>query len=117
MSLLTDSFEECVLMDRVSIPDGYGSYYSRYQDGAHFFAGFDYHSSIQAKIAAAQGVKDLYSVLTGKNVTLNHHDVFRRVSDGRIFRVTTNGTDNKTPESAGINARKVDAEEWELPNG
>jgi hypothetical protein len=42
--------------------------------------------------------------------------VFRRESDGKIFRVTSDGDDKKTPPSAGLDMRQVTAEEF-VPAG
>ena len=58
-----------------------------------------------------------YTITTGKAVNLQYHDVFRRVRDGKIFRVTSDGDDKHTPASAALNMRQVTAEEWELPHG
>lgn len=117
MSLLTEAMENCVMMDKLTSPDGYGGYYSRWVDGANFFAAIVFDSSMQARIGAVQGVTGLYTVTTGKQVNLQYHDVFRRLSDGKIFRVTSDGDDKKTPNSASINMRQVSAEEWEITDG
>ena len=85
-------------------------------DGAPFDAAITFDNSIAAKTAAAQGVTGLYTVTTTKAVTLDFHDAFRRESDKKIFRVTSNGADKKTPASAGLNMRQVSAEEWSLPS-
>lgn len=117
MSLLTEAMEKCVMIDRMTRPDGYGGFIPAWEDGAPFFAAIVYDGSMQARIAAAQGVTGLYTITTGKQINLQYHDVFRRISDGKIFRVTSDGDDKKTPASATINMRQVSAEEWELPNG
>ena len=117
MSLLSEAMESCVLLDRRTTPDGYGSFYSRWVDGATFNAAIVLDSSMQARIAAAQGVTGLYTVTTAKNVNLQYHDVFRRVRDGKIFRCTSDGDDKKTPASASLNMRQVSAEEWEVTDG
>ena len=117
MSLLSEAMESCVLLDRRTTPDGYGGFYSRWVDGAAFDAAIVLDSSMQARIAAVQGVTGLYTITTGKQITLQYHDVFRRVSDGKIFRVTSDGDDKKTPQSASLNMRQVTAEEWELTDG
>ena len=62
--------------------------------------------------ALAEGVTGVYTVTTAKNVNLQFHDVFKRLSDGKVFRVKTDGDDKKTPKSAGLNMRQVRAEEW-----
>jgi hypothetical protein len=38
-----------------------------------------------------------------------------RNSDGKIFRITSDGDDNHTPKSATLDMRQVSAEEWSLP--
>ena len=44
-------------------------------------------------------------------------DVFVRSADEKIFRVTSDGTDKKTPASAALDLRIVTAEELpELPD-
>ena len=114
MSLLSLAMEQCAIMDKVRISDGYGGFVTQWQQGATFEAAITFNSSIEAKTAEKQGVNDLFTISTRKNVTLDYHDVFKRLSDGKIFRVTTNGAENKTPESAALNMRVVSAEAWKL---
>lgn len=116
MSLLTEQMEECVMLDKTTAPDGYGGYVSRYVDGASFTAAITFDTSMEARVADRQGVTSMYTVTTGKEMTLEYHDVFRRIDDGKIFRVTSDGDDKHTPASASLNMRQVTAEEWELPN-
>ena len=117
MSLLTEQMEPCVMLDRATAADGYGGFTSTYTDGATINAAIVLDESIQARAAAVQGVTALYTVTTVKAVNLQYHDVFRRVSDNKVFRVTSDGDDKKTPPSASLNMRQVSAEEWELPRG
>lgn len=116
MSLLTEQMEKCVMMDKTTSPDGYGGYVSNYVDGAEFTAAITFDTSIEARTAEKQGVTSLYTVTTGKEMTLEYHDVFRRLRDGKILRVTSDGDDKYTPASASLNMRQVTAEEWRLPN-
>lgn len=115
MSLLDNAMTDCVMMDKTTEPDGYGGEIKRWIDGAPFSAAIVFDSSMQARTAQAQGVSSLYTVTTRKNKQLEYHDVFRRLSDGKIFRVTSDGDDKYTPETATINMRQVTAEEWEPP--
>lgn len=117
MSLLTEAMAPCVMLDRTTASDGYGGIITVWNDGAAFEAAIVLDSSMQARTAAVQGVTSLYTVTTRKALNLQYHDVFRRVSDGKIFRVTSDGDDKKTPGSAALNMRQVSAEEWSLPNG
>lgn len=117
MSLLEQAMEPCVLMDKRTVPDGYGGYRTEYVAGASFDAAIVFDTSIQARTAEKQGVTSLYTVTTARALTLEYHDVFRRVRDGKVFRVTSDGDDKYTPASATLDMRQVTAEEWSLQNG
>lgn len=117
MSLLSEAMELCTILDRTTESDGYGGIKISWKDGAEIKAAIVFNSSMQARQASVQGVTDLYTITTEKNVNLQYHDVVRRESDQKIFRVTSDGDDKKTPASASLNMRQVTAEEWSLPNG
>lgn len=114
MSLLSDAMEKCVYLNKSKVPDGYGGHKDTYTDGVIFDAAITFDTSIEAKIAEKQGVTSLYTVTTGREFTLEYHDVFRRVRDGKVFRVTSDGDDRYTPASTALNMRQVSAEEWIL---
>mgnify|MGYP002522996225 CR=1 FL=1 len=115
MSLLSEAMDNCIMLDKTTTSDGYGGYIIDWKEGAEFQAAIVLDSSMQARIAEKQGVTALYTVTTKKNINLQYHDVFKR-SDGKIFRVTSDGDDKHTPVSANLNMRQVSAEEWELPS-
>lgn len=114
MSLLSEAMTACTMIDKSTVADGYGGFDTVWTDGAEFQAAIVLDNSMQARIAEKEGVTALYTVTTAKSISLQYHDVFRRVSDGKIFRVTSDGDDKHTPESAGLNMRQVSAEEWAL---
>ena len=111
MSLLDESMTTCTLMDRTTVPDGYGGYTNVWKDGAEISVAIVLNNSIEARVADVQGVTALYTVTTRKNINLQYGQVFRRESDGKYFRVTSDGDDMKTPTSASLNMRQVSAEE------
>lgn len=115
MSLLEEAMETFTMIDKTTVPDGYGGVKPQWVEGAEFNAAIVLDTSIQARIAQQQGVTALYTVTTKKNINLQFHDVFRRENDGKIFRVTSDGDDKKTPQSASLNMRQVSAEEFTLP--
>lgn len=115
MSLLAELMENFTMLDKTTTPDGYGGIVPTWTDGATFKAIANLDSSMEARIADQQGVTSLYTITTEKSINLQYHDVLRRESDGKIFRVTSDGDDKKTPDSAGLNMRQVSAEEWEIP--
>ena len=114
MSLLSAAFEPFVMMDKTTQRDTYGSIETTWNEGAEFEAAATFDTSMQARIGAVQGVTSLYTIITSRTMTLEYHDVIKRLSDGKIFRITSDGEDNKTPESASLDMRKVTAEEWKL---
>lgn len=116
MSLLSEAMENCRMLDKRTSSDGYGGYITSWVDGAEFQAAIVLDSSMEARIAEKQGVTALYTITTAKSINLQYHDVFKRLRDGKIFRVTSDGDDKHTPNSAGLNMRQVSAEEWELPS-
>lgn len=116
MSLLSESMEQCVFLNKTKVPDGYGGFRTLWTDGAIFNAAIVFDASMEARVGEKQGVTSLYTVTTSRALTLEYHDVFRRVSDSKIFRVTSDGDDKKTPESTRLDMRQVTAEEFTLPS-
>lgn len=114
MSLLSQAMEECCFIDKTTRKDGYGGVETVWVEGAEFNAAFTLDSSIEAKVAEKQGVTGLYKIITEKSINLQYHDVVKRIRDEKIFRVTSDGDDKRTPASAALNMRSVSAEEWEL---
>ena len=115
MSLLTEAMEGCTMLDKVTVDDGMGGYTRQWQDGAAFDAAIVFNNSLEARRAQREGVTSLYTVTTSRAIVLEYHDVFRRESDGKIFRVTSDGDDLYTPRSAGLDMRQVTAEEFIIP--
>ena len=116
MSLLDSVMEKFQMIDKTTVDDGMGGYERRWVDGATFEAAISMDDSVQAQTAMAAGVKGVYTVSTKRGINLQFHDVFRRLSDGKIFRCTTDGDDKKTPPMAKLDMRSVRAEEWVIPN-
>lgn len=113
MSLLTQAMEDMVLMEKKREPDGEGGFLPAvWVDGARFKAAVTFDASIEARTAEKQGVTSRYTITATKNAKLEYHDVLRRERDGKVFRVTSDGDDKQTPESASFQFLQVEAEEW-----
>ena len=113
MSLLSDAMETCVMLHKTTTDDPYGGdTLVKWVDGASFKAAVTFDTSVEARVGQAQGVSSLYTVTTARSKTLEYHEVFRRLRDGKIFRVTSDGDDVYTPRSAGLDMRQVTAEEY-----
>lgn len=110
---LVDAFKvPCTLIEKSRVPDGEGGWVTAWTDGAPFTAAIVLDSSINARVAEAQGVTGVYTVTTDRNLQLDFHDVFRRDSDGQVFRVTK--VNDPTPSVATFQFSQVQAEEWSL---
>lgn len=116
MSLLDEAMEGFMLLNKVRVPDGYGGTITQWTDGAVIKGAIVYNSGAQVQIAQSMGAMGSYTLTVRKNVELDYHDVIRRLDDGKIFRITSNSDELKTPDSATLNMRNYNAEEWELPN-
>ena len=114
MSLLNEMRTACAMLDKRRVPDGEGGFITNWTESAKFMAAIVLDTSIEARVAEQEGVTGVYTVTTEKNIALEYHDVFKRLYDGKIFRVKSDGDDKFTPESASLNMRQVTAEEWSL---
>ena len=117
MSLLSEAFTDFIVMNKSIVDDGYGGAETTWSEGAHIMGAMVLDTSTQARMAQTAGVKDLYTLTVRKALELDFHTVIKRVSDNKIFRLTTDSDDKKTPESATLDMRQYSAEEWSLPNG
>lgn len=117
MSLLDEYMKDtgvCVFMDRKSEPDGRGGIIYTYEEGAEFKAAIYLSNSLETEKAEKSGVTGIYQVTTPRDVRLEYHTIFKRLSDGQTFRVTSKD-ENKTPASSTLNMRVVRAEEYAIP--
>lgn len=114
MRLYETMMEDCQMIDKTTIPDGMGGFTPTWVDGAPFTAAIVKDSSMEARWAEKEGVTELYKITTQKGISLEYHDVFKRLSDGQVFRVTSNQRDSETPTAASFQFGQVTAERWAL---
>lgn len=115
MSLYDAAMEQCQMIHKVTENDDYGGEITRWVRGATFDAAITFDTSVQARIGLSQGARNMYTVHTRKSKLLQPFEVFERSRDGKTFRVTSDGKDAQTPQTAGINMRVCTAEEWAVP--
>ena len=114
MSLLSEAFEDFVILNKTTVLDTYGGTDKVWADGITIQGAMVYNSSSQAKIAESMGAIGAYTLTVKKNILLDYHDVLRRKRDGKIFRLVTDSDDLKTPDSATLNMRQYSAEEYTI---
>ena len=114
MSLIDEAMTTVVLMEKTRQPDGEGGFITEWVDGVSFEAAITFDTSMESRIAERQGVTSRYTVTTNKNAKLEFHDVIRRLSDGKVFRISSDGDDVQTPNRATFQFLQVTAEEYVL---
>lgn len=115
MTMLYEAtMEKFVLMEKTRVSDGLGGWISTWAEGEQFMASISKDNSTQGRSAEKAGLTEIYTVTVKKNNPLEFHDVIKRLSDGMIFRITSNIKDNTSPEFSLINFGQVSAEAWVL---
>lgn len=115
MSLLTRMMEDCRILNHVRTDDEYGGYREEWSEGATFKAAIGKNASPEVLVAEQQGISEQFTVVVEQSFSLDFHDVFKRVSDGAIFRVTSRTTDSTAHPASTVKIAKVTAERWVLP--
>lgn len=114
MSLIDCMMIPCAFMVSKRTPDGSGGYRTTWTEGETFNAAIIRDSSSEAKIADATGTVRLYTVTVARSVHLEYHSVIKRLSDGQIFRITSDNAEMKTPVCTALDISQSTAEAWRL---
>lgn len=101
-------------MVRTSVPDGESGTRGAWAEGEEIPAVARFTESVETRTGAAAGVSSRYKITVPRSVPLQYHEVLKRVSDGKIFRVTSDGDDVIPPTVATFTFCQVTAEEWEV---
>ena len=115
MSLLDCNMVSCVFMVPNKTPDGSGGYITTWAEGESLTAAIVRDSSIETRKAEAAGTVNVYTVTVPRDVRLPFHSVIKRLTDGKVFRITSDNAEKKTPICAGLDMAQSTAEEWRLP--
>ena len=95
-------------------PDGSGGSTTTWTEGKSFKAAVVRDTSTEARIAEAAGTVEMYTVTVSRSVHLAFHDVIKRLSDGKIFRITSDNAEKKTPGCTALDIAQSNAEAWRL---
>lgn len=112
--MIDDLMEDCVMLDKRSVPDGQGGFDYVWQEGAPFQATIVKNSSLNARVAEKTGVKDVYTITVYKGTPLQVNDVFKRLKDETTYKVTSNVRDTESPPMATFQIANVSAERWDI---
>lgn len=111
MSLLEEAFEDFQIMNKSVVDDGYGGIIVDWSPGAKIKGAMVFDGSAESRVAQALGSSSSYTFTCRKNLTLDYHDILMRLSDEKLFRLTSNSDDLRTPPSAGLDMRQYSAEQ------
>ena len=114
MSLIDCMTTPCVFMEKKQAPDGSGGYSTTWAEGERFNAAIVRDSSTEARIAEAAGTVEMYTITVSRSVHLPYHAVFKRLSDGKTFRITSDNSESKTPVCSALDMAQSSAEAWRL---
>lgn len=104
----------CVRMVPERTPDGSGGYTTTWTEGEQFKAAIIRDTTTEARIAEAAATVETYTVTVSRSVHLKYHDVFKRLSDGKTFRITSDNAEKKTPLCTALDIAQSTAEAWRL---
>lgn len=113
MSLIEVFRTPCVMRVKGSVPDGEGGHNVAWADGAVFQPSIVKDKDVDSVIAEREQVASTYTVTVDKSVDLPYHSVFKRISDGKVFRVVSDQEDTQTPECATFQFKQVTVVGWE----
>lgn len=116
VNLLKQMMEQCQILNHIRQDDPFGGHTDTYSEGATFFAAIAKNGSPEQLVAEQQGLAEQFTVVVDQGITLDYHDVFKRISDNSIFRVTSRTQDSTAHPASTIKIAKVTAERWELPS-
>lgn len=117
MNLLQQMMVDCRIMNHIRTDDEFGGYVETWTEGATFKAAIAKVTSAEQLVAEQQGVSESYTIVVSQAITLDYHDILKRVSDGALFRVTSRTVDSEAHPASTVKIAKVTAERLEaLPS-
>lgn len=114
MSLIDCMMVPCVFMVKSQTPDGSGGHKTTWKDGEPLNAAIVRDTSTEARIAEAAKAVEQYTVTVSRSVHLKYHDVIKRLSDGKTFRITSGNEEKKAPVCSALDIAQSTAEAWRL---
>ena len=115
-NILSQMMDECRILNHVRKDDGFGGYADTWTDGASFMAAIAKSVSPEQQIAEKEGITEAFTVVVDQGFTLDYHDVFKRLKDNSIFRVTSRTQDSTAHPASTVKIAVVTAERWVLPS-
>ena len=115
MSTLIESMmTPCVKLEKTSTQDGVLGHLNTWRpiQDSGFMAAIIRKENMQAEAAERPALQEVYTVVVPTGTQLGFYDVFRRESDGAVFRVTGDVRDMEAPAMSTVQISKTTAERW-----
>ena len=109
--LLNDQKTACVILNKSIGLDDVGGYGVKWYVGAPFDAIITENTSLEAAVAAIKTEITSYGVKVAAELPIEYHSVFKRVSDGKTFRITT-AEALHAPSISSLGMKQLQAEEY-----
>lgn len=114
MSLLENAMTMFYRMTPTRTSDGEGGTTTTWANGASILAAVVPKSMPQIILGEKQVLGRQYAVTAPRGTALLFHEVIKRASDSRVFRITSASADLATPINAGLAYEQSTAEDWSL---
>lgn len=111
MSLLSQIMTDCQLYEKTRSRTEIGGIVYIWTAGMTFKAAIEVANTQEQMLAEQKGLSEAFTVVAERGVNLEYHDVFVRLSDNAIFRVTSRSQDSHPMSTVKIS--KVSAERLE----
>lgn len=105
-----DFGEDACIVDKRTESDGMGGVTVSWTDGASIKACFVRESTTEAKIAYQNGIREIFTIVFSDLLELAPNDRVKRLSDGKVFRITSDARDMTTPKQSDMHFQEADAE-------
>lgn len=114
--------EKCVSYVYVSEREPGGGWVTEWQAGPEFKALITLDSSVEARVAAAQGLIDQYTVYVPKTLDFSQISYFSRANEAvgvsenpTVFRITSNPDEQEPPKESSLDYKVFTAAKSALP--
>lgn len=108
--MLTDYFEDFILLKRTESSDSLGGRAYRWSDSMTFQGGVTQVMAKESPLGDTPGRRVVPVLVHEWDVTLRQGDVIRRKADSAVYRVAGHSGDMRTPALAGLRYCQVPVE-------
>ena len=115
MSALCAMASKCVKLRETDAPDGAGGFTRTFTEEPPFDAVIVRGKFGEDRAGQKASEAAAFTVIVERDAGLSFHDVFKRLSDGAVFRMTSTAGDCAAPDVASVPIAKGKCERWALP--